>query len=95
MKSLKVFFCGMYTYFMFSWAGLDDDYPALLAIPLAVAILAPCYGVSIWTWKQYRFLGLPTPLQLLKGLSRQWHTVKKGHVVTRVHLPKPPSSPTP
>ena len=80
---------------MFSWAGLDDDYPELVAIPLAVAILAPCYGFTIWTWKQYRFFCLPTPLQLLKGLSRQWQFVKKGPVVKRVHLPRPPSSPTP
>lgn len=65
-------------------------------VPIVYVLTLPPILVVYWTWKQIRFLFLPTPMQILKGFKKLWPAVRKGPIVTRVHLPnKSPSSPTP
>lgn len=35
-------------------------------------------------WKTLRYNYFPTPMQLMRGLKRQWPNIKRGPVVTRV-----------
>lgn len=66
-----------------------DQTGAIAKVLFIFVITMPSLAFINLSWKWVRFLGLPTPIQLLKGFSRQWPKVQKGHVVTRVHRPRP------
>lgn len=72
--------------------GTDAEGPLLYVILLWV-FLFPLLSFSGAIWKTLRFFYFPSPLQLWKGFKRTWPFVRKGPVVTRIHLP--PSPPTP
>lgn len=65
------------------------EFPTWIAAPLlGYVVLAPTFMFLQVAWGWFRFLGIPTPRQLLKGFIRQWQFVRKGPVVTRVHRPR-------
>lgn len=71
----------------------DNDFWPLTVMLMIWAVTYPSFVFTSVIWKTLRFFYFPTPLQLWKGFKRQWPTVKKGPVVTRVG--RPPSPPTP
>jgi hypothetical protein len=78
--------------------ALALEFPFEIVGPMLVFVLVmPSLVFLRFTNKWLQFLRIPTPIQLMKGYKQLWQVVKKGPVVTRVHLPQqqPPSSPTP
>lgn len=72
---------------------LDTEAPQVLVVPLFLyAVSYPSIVGMIFFWKLFRFNNLPGPIQLAKGFSAVWPTIKKGPIVTRVHRVKKSST---
>ena len=61
-------------------------------IVLVYVIIFPSLMFLNAIFKVLRFNYFPSPVQLWRGIRRQWHAVEKGPVVVRVHRKKPSST---
>lgn len=85
MKLIKAYVIAIVAFGFLGGLGVEGLPLILLG---SYIVLLPSYMFMGWLWKSYRFLQLPTPIQLLKGFIKQWDFVRKGPVVTRVHRPR-------